>query len=66
MPKPTHRAYIVEENRDNPEKNYWHEVGAVWPHKEGPGFNVVIHRRISVTGTIVCVPPKEREQEEET
>ena len=42
--KPTHRAYIV---RNYPEKDgagrcQWTDVGGVWPHKDGKGFDVAL------------------------
>jgi hypothetical protein len=36
----------------------WHEVGVVWPHKTGKGFDIVIHEGISVNGRIVCTNPR--------
>ena len=38
--KPTHNAYIVEEAKKEGGKSQWHKVGAVWPHKNGEGFDV--------------------------
>ena len=53
MSKPTHIAYVVTE--PEAERNpFWRPVGAVWPHKNGNGFDVVIAEQISVTGRIVC------------
>ena len=59
--KPSHKAYVVNEGEDG--KSYWREVGAVWPHKNGGGFDVVIPPGISVSGRIVCTQPKEKEVE---
>jgi hypothetical protein len=61
MSKPTHRAYVVSKAKDAPDKSYWHDVGVVWPHKTGKGFDVVIHDGLSVSGRIVCTEPKEKE-----
>jgi hypothetical protein len=59
--KPTHRAHIVVEPKDGSDrKATWVEVGAVWPHKNGNGFDVVIPPGISVSGRIVCTEPKEK------
>ncbi len=61
--KPTHTASIVinpPEGSDR--KAVWHEVGAVWPHKNGNGFDVVIPAGISVSGRIVCTERKEKDQ----
>lgn len=60
MSKPTHRAYIVENPPEGSERTArWTEVGAVWPHKNGNGFDLVIPAGLAVTGRIVCVPPKD-------
>lgn len=56
--KPSHRAYVVTPAKEGSKKGFWHEVGVVWPHKSGSGFDVVIHDGISVTGRIVCTEPK--------
>jgi hypothetical protein len=37
--KPTHRAYFV---RGEGEAARWLELGAVWTHKDGKGFDVVL------------------------
>ncbi len=57
--EPTHRAYVVTPSKDG-KKGFWHEVGAVWPHKTGKGFDVVIYEGMSVSGRIVCTEAKER------
>ena len=58
--KPTHIAYVVTEPKEGSDrKAIWHEVGAVWPHKNGSGFDIVIPAGISVTGRIVCTERKE-------
>lgn len=57
--KPTHTAYIVAEPKEGSDrKATWHEIGAVWPHKSGEGFDIVIPAGISVTGRIVCTKRK--------
>jgi hypothetical protein len=65
MNKPSHVAYVVNEPKgahvkDGVEqKAFWRPVGAVWPHKNGAGFDVVIHDQLAVSGRIVCTVPKE-------
>jgi hypothetical protein len=62
--KPSHRAFVVTETKKgSDQKTFWHEVGVVWPHKSGKGFDVVIHEGISVTGRIVCTEPKDKDGE---
>jgi hypothetical protein len=62
--KPTHNAYVVPNPKEGSDKKaVWHQVGAVWPHKNGKGFDVVITEGISVTGRIVCTERKEQPRE---
>lgn len=58
MTKPTHRAYLVE-NAGDDRKPRWTEIGAVWPHKNGDGFDVVLPPGLSAAGRIVCTPVTE-------
>jgi hypothetical protein len=63
--KPTHRAFVVTEaKKDSDKKSFFHEVGVVWPHRSGKGFDVVIHEGISVGGRVVCIEPKDKEPNE--
>ena len=57
--KLTHTAYIVTPAKGDDRKGQWHEIGAVWPHKNGSGFDLVIPAGISVSGRIVCTERKE-------
>ena len=60
MSKPTHLAYVViEPNQGGYSKATWREVGAVWPHKNGTGFDLVIPDGISLSGRIVITEQKE-------
>lgn len=36
---PSHLVYHVEE-REGDGKDIWTQIGAMWPHKDGNGFNV--------------------------
>jgi hypothetical protein len=56
---PSHRAHVVTPAKKEGGKDFWHEVGVVWPHKKGDGFDVVIHEGISVSGRVVCTVPKD-------
>jgi hypothetical protein len=61
MSKPSHIAYVVADPKEGSEKkSMWREVGAVWPHKKGSGFDLVIYGQISVGGRIVCTERKEK------
>ncbi|MGQ4828553.1 hypothetical protein, partial [Enterococcus faecalis] len=35
--KPSHRVHAVTKRGD---KSYWADIGAVWAHKDGKGFNL--------------------------
>lgn len=64
MSKPTHIAYIVAEPEEGSDrKAVWRDVGAVWPHKNGSGFDLVIYDQISVSGRIVCTERKDKAPE---
>jgi hypothetical protein len=65
MSKPTHIAYVVTDPKEGSRKKaVWHEVGGIWPHEKGNGFDVVIHRQLAVSGRIVCTERKEKEEKE--
>ena len=60
--KPTHTAYVVTEPKEGSERGaQWHPAGAVWPHRNGNGFDLVIPAGISVTGRIIRVERKEEQ-----
>ena len=48
---PTHRAYSVikREGQDD----YWLNIGLVFPHKDGKGFNLIL-QAFPLDGKIVC------------
>jgi hypothetical protein len=60
--KPTHIAHIVIDPKEGNKKLIWHEVGVVWPHKNGTGFDIVIPEGPSVAERIVCIERKEKDQ----
>ena len=63
--KPTHIAYVVTEPKEGSErKAIWREVGAIWPHKNGTGFDLVLADQLSVSGRIVCTERKEKATEQ--
>ena len=64
MSKPTHYAYVVTEPKTPEGKNIWHRIGAVWPHKDGIGFDLVVANGIAVSGRVVCTTPKEKPEGE--
>ena len=59
--KPTHIAYVVIPPKEGSGKNaVWREVGGVWPHTKGNGFDLVIADQLSVSGRIVCTERKDK------
>lgn len=48
--KPTHRAHLVQEPKSEGGKARWIEIGSIWPHKSGPGFDLVLLDGLSVSG----------------
>ena len=70
--QPTHRAYSVikREGQDD----FWLNLGLVFPHKDGDGFNIML-QALPLDGKIVCrvasaddaagdPPPRQREEPE--
>ena len=40
---PSHRVYLVEEVPEGSEKKpFWQSIGALWPHGDGKGYNVIL------------------------
>lgn len=65
MNKPTHTAHVVVAPKEGSDrKAQWHEVGAVWPHKSGKGFDLIIPAGLSVTGRIVITERKDKDTPE--
>ena len=61
MSKPTHIAYVVTNPKEGSEKEaVWNRVGAIWPHKNGNGFDLVLFDQLSVSGRIVCTERKDK------
>jgi hypothetical protein len=61
--RPSHLAYVVIEPKEGSEKKaHWMQVGSIWPHKNGSGFDLVIPAGISVAGRIVCTPTKQPDE----
>jgi hypothetical protein len=63
--KPSHIAYVVTDPKEGSDrKSIWREVGAIWPHKNGTGFDLVLFDQVSVAGRIVCTERKEKPAEQ--
>ena len=58
---PTHRAYSVI--RREGQDDYWLNLGLVFPHKDGKGFNIVLQAQ-PLDGKIVCREIAEEDQGE--
>jgi hypothetical protein len=52
--KPTHRAFIVKKftDKDDKEKSRWTDIGGVWTHGDGKGFEVKLEA-LPLDGRIV-------------
>lgn len=57
--QPAYRAYTVikREGQDD----YWLNVGAAFPHKDGDGYNIIL-QALPIDGKIVLRPPKEDDE----
>jgi hypothetical protein len=65
MKKPTYHVWITQESQ--PESGgekitYWTKVGAAFSHNGKPGLNIIITPGISVSGKLVLLEPKEKEE----
>lgn len=58
--RPSHIAYQVREGEDS--KSYFNRIGAVWPHKDGEGFNIQLDS-IPVDGKVTVRSVQDRIQE---
>jgi hypothetical protein len=67
MSKPTHIAYVVTKAKEGSNRDdIWHPVGAIWPHKNGKGFDLVVYDQLSVSGRIVCTERKDKPAAEQS
>jgi hypothetical protein len=62
--KPSHIAWVVQDPRNEDGQAQWREVGIVFPHRNGGGFDIILHNQFSISGRIVCTEPREREPAE--
>ena len=56
--KPSHRVFTVEK-RDGKD-DYWTEIGAAFPHKDGKGFNLQL-RALPLDGKLVRRAPEPKD-----
>lgn len=58
---PTHRAYTTQE-RAGREKPAWKEIGAIWQHKDGHGFDIILFA-LPLDGRIIAREIRDQEGE---
>jgi hypothetical protein len=59
MSKPTYYAYTVREvEKDGKKDSFWTKIGAVFPHGDGKGLDVVLDA-LPVNGRISLREPKD-------
>ena len=56
--KPSHRVYAVTKRKSG--ENNWTEIGAVWAHGDGKGFNLKLDYLPLNGGELVIREPKEK------
>jgi hypothetical protein len=44
MAKPSYFAYVVRGRKG--EKHYWNKIGALFPHKDGKGLDLVLDGKL--------------------
>lgn len=65
MSKPAFHVYIVNETETNGEKRtYWTKVGAAFSHNGQSGYNIALTPGISVSGKLVLIEPKDKDDKE--
>jgi len=58
-------VFVTEKYTSNgDEKTKYHQVGTMFAHDKGEGFNLEIVDGVSVSGRLVAFPPKERDASE--
>jgi hypothetical protein len=64
------RVYsVIDKGNDkdgNPRKDFWHNLGTAFPHKDGKGFQIILEA-LPLDGKLVIreVEPKDAEEEDE-
>ena len=59
--KPTHTAYVVNEAPEGSDKKaQWFNIGTVWAHSDGDGYNIDLPPCVTVSGRIVLRRNKEK------
>ena len=58
--KPSHTAYVVDGEGDSAT---WTEIGALWPHEDGKGFNLNL-KALPLGGRVVIRQRKARDTKE--
>lgn len=62
MAKPVFHAWTVREfEKDGKKDSFWTRIGAVWPHKDGKGYDLVLEA-LPVNGRVTLREPKADEQ----
>ena len=56
--KPSHRVYAVTKRKSG--ENDWTEIGAVWAHGDGKGFNLKLDYLPLTQAELVIRAPKEK------
>lgn len=59
MSKPVYHAFTTREYGEGQDKKtFWRQIGAVFAHKNGKGFDVVLDA-LPIDGRIVLLEPKD-------
>jgi hypothetical protein len=56
---------LISEDRKNKDtgevKPFFHRVGTMFPHRKGAGFNLVIPEGLAISGRVLILPRKGRD-----
>jgi hypothetical protein len=61
---PSHIAYIVTNpSGGGPDSRAtWREIGILFPHKSGRGWDLLLHPQVAVSGRIVITERRDRDK----
>jgi len=59
--RPSHEVFMVEGDKENAD---WTEIGVLWAHQKGGGFNLVLKALpMSRDARLVILPRREKKQQ---
>ena len=60
--RPSHIVWQVIDAKRQGEKSIFRRIGAIWPNRDGTGFNMALEAA-PLVGRIAILPPREQEDQ---